>query len=182
MLARALLTKVVRCEHRHLLTALVRLTIALGERNSTRFRKQLLSVASLLATQLRYEEESLFPALLPVLRDDSVKALLAAHDEIIASMDSLAAIAADDAIAETQVNTGAAAIWRVMENQYASERLTVFFPELTEDAAKSVFTARGAVLDEQIDLTTWATSKRTHCPTAGRAREIHHQQNQSANG
>ena len=182
MLARALLTKVIRCEHRHLLTALVRLTIALGERNPARFRKQLESVTALLAVQFRYEEEALFPALVPVLHTDSVEALLAAHDEIISGMESLEAVAAADTIPETQVNAAAAVIWRVLENQYASERLTVLFCELTEDAAKSVFTARGTALDEQVDLTTWATSKRTHRPDFRAGQEVHHQQNQSANG
>src|SRR5687767_14260866 len=117
MLARVLLTKVVQCEHRHLLASLVRLTIAVAQRDLDAFRKQLQIVNRDLGYQFRYEADAFLPALLPRLGQEAIEDELAGHDDVIRCVNSLSDVAASAEITAAHVQAAAPLIWRMTENQ-----------------------------------------------------------------
>ena len=156
MLGRVLLTNFVQCDHRQARAALLRLTLALAQRDLAKFRDQFLRFNAALGAQLRYEEEAFFPALLPVLSEDSIEQFLKDHDEVIGCMESLAQIAGGDAIDETAVHSGAGTICRVMENVCASDRLSMLIRDLSEESAKSVIENRAHAVTDDFDSMTWA--------------------------
>lgn len=169
MLGRVLLTNIVRCDHRQMRAALLSLTVALAQRDLGGYRTQLRHFTAALGAQFRYEEEALFPALLPVLSEDSIEQLHKDHDGAIGCMESLARIAGRESIDEGAANSGLVAIWRVMENVCASDRTSVLIRDISEESARSVIECRSRAVTDDFDLTTWAQWLRER---SGRAADI----------
>src|SRR5574340_164669 len=86
-------TETFRGEHRQVRDRLLELIEAFGQRDRARIGSLPEQVARLTGPHFRYEEESLYPALVDIFGPDYIDKLLADHDQAIANAARLVELA-----------------------------------------------------------------------------------------
>ena len=152
---------VFREEHRVVRDLLLDLVDAYESGNSVRARKVLTEVARITGPHFRYEEETLYPALVPVFGKDYIEKLLGDHDFAIASAGRLVELTDGRELSATETAEAVRLTRGILPHVSDCEGLTIMVELFPEPAVASVLEARNRAREEGFDLLTWARGVRT---------------------
>jgi len=152
---------VFREEHRVVRDLLLDLVDAYESGNSVRARKVLTEVARITGPHFRYEEETLYPALVPVFGAEYIEKLLGDHDFAIASARRLVELTDGHGLSEEEQTRAVRLTRGILPHVSDCEGLTIMVELFPEPAVASVLEARDRAREEGFDLLTWARGVRT---------------------
>ena len=147
---------VFREEHRVVRDLLFDLLDAYELGDRARAAKVLSEVARITGPHFRYEEEALYPALVPVFGPDYIEKLLGDHDLAIASARRLVELTdgrepnGDESDEAVRLTRG------ILPHVSDCEGLTIMVELFPEAALESVLDARARAREAGLDLLTWA--------------------------
>lgn len=148
--------RIFRQEHRRVRDGLLDLVEAFRARDRSRAQALLGEIAELTGPHFRYEEESLYPALVGIFGPAYVEKLLADHDRAIAAARRLTEIAGGDELGEEHVREATELVREVLPHVSDCEGLSLMVERLDDEAVQSILDARGRALGEGLDLLRWA--------------------------
>ena len=152
---------VFREEHRVVRDLLLDLVDAYESGNSVRARKVLTEVARITGPHFRYEEETLYPALVPVFGAEYIEKLLGDHDFAIASARRLVELTDGHGLSEEEQTRAVRLTRGILPHVSDCEGLTIMVELFPGPAVESVLEARERAREEGFDLLTWARDVRT---------------------
>ena len=152
---------VFREEHRVVRDLLLDLVDAYENGNPVRARKVLTEVARITGPHFRYEEETLYPALVPVFGAEYIEKLLGDHDFAIASARRLVELTDGHGLSEEEQTRAVRLTRGILPHVSDCEGLTIMVELFPEPAVASVLEARNRAREEGFDLLTWARDVRT---------------------
>jgi len=144
-----------RDEHRAVRDALFDLDDALRSRDRERAAGIVERIAVLTGPHFRYEEESLYPALVEIFGDSYVESLLDDHDGAIAGARRLAELTSVP-IGDDEAEEGTEIARSILPHVSDCDGLSIMVERLDEGVVSSIFDARARSLDENLDLLAWA--------------------------
>ena len=156
MLAQVLLSNMLHCEHRQILQILVRLGFALGCRDMEAARRLAGALSAVAGPHFRAEEELLCPALSTALGEEYVEQILSAHDGFVASAQQLAELVREDALSNGEAQEGLRLVTGLACAVAECDKLPCYLGQISDADAKRILTARGRVLQENLDLWSWS--------------------------
>jgi hypothetical protein len=152
---------VFREEHRIVRDLLLDLVDGYETGNPGRAGKVLSEVARITGPHFRYEEEALYPALVPVFGPDYIEKLLGDHDLAIASARRLVELTDDRALSAAETSEAVRLTRGILPHVSDCEGLTIMVELFPEPALESVLESRARAREAGLDLLTWAREVRT---------------------
>lgn len=149
-----------REEHRIVRDLLLELIDAYQAPDPVRAARVLAEVARVTGPHFRYEEESLYPALVPVFGIEYIEKLLADHDFAIASARRLVALTADGELSRAEAGEAVRLTRGILPHVSDCEGLTIMAELFSDVELESVLEARDSAREEGLDLLTWAEQVR----------------------
>ncbi|MEJ5250540.1 MAG: hemerythrin domain-containing protein [Chthonomonadetes bacterium] len=149
-----------RAEHRQVRDLLLQLLQAFEQRNTSRASELVRSIAALTGPHFRYEEEAVYPALVPIFGDDYVQKLLSDHDRVISSAARLSALAQKQALEEGEVQEAVRLIRGILPHVSDCDGLSIMVECLPDEQVKQIMDTRSRSLADNVDLLRWATTLR----------------------
>ena len=149
-----------REEHRIIRDLLLNLVDAYAELDARRAGSLLAEVAQVTGPHFRYEEESLYPALVPVFGPEYIEKLLADHDFAIASARRLVELTDDGALDSAAAAEAVQLTRGILPHVSDCEGLTIMAELFSDADLDSVLEARAAAREAGLDLLTWAAEVR----------------------
>lgn len=150
-----------RGEHRQLQDALLALVQAFQTRDKLRIQALLDKLIFCAGPHFRYEEEALYPVLFEFSREECVRKLFAAHDDVIAVVRELVTIA------EKELTTAAGVLWAIhgigsiLSRIGDCDGLSMMLEYLPENRIQTILESRDKSRRAGLDLLTWARKTRT---------------------
>ena len=152
---------VFREEHRVVRDLLLDLVDAYESANPERAKKVLAEIARITGPHFRYEEETLYPALVPVFGAEYIEKLLGDHDFAIASARRLVELTDGRALSAAETAEAVRLTRGILPHVSDCEGLTIMVELFPEPAVESVLEARDRAREEGLDILTWARKVRT---------------------
>lgn len=151
---------IFREEHRIVRDALLELAEAFERRDRSRIESLLGQAAAFVGPHFRYEEESLYPALVGLFGEEYVEKLLSDHDRAIGIAQRLVEMAqgglSDDNVRQaTRLIRGS-----VLPHVSDCDGLSIMVEKLSEDEVQRVLDARERSLRDGLSLFDWASQVR----------------------
>ena len=152
---------VFRQEHRDIRDTLFELMEGFDCQSLPKIRHCLRRALDIIGPHFRYEEESIFPALVPLFGPGYVDRLLAEHDSAIGiaiRLDNIAAqteVSADDGSRMTALIRS-----RLLPHVSDCDGLSIMVERLPDETVRQILRAREQSLREGLDLFRWATQIR----------------------
>jgi len=153
-------TKLFRTEHREVRDALLELVDAFSERDHERIGTVLARVADLTGPHFRYEEESLYPALIGIFEQAYVEYLYEAHDGAIERARTLVELAGRETLSDEDVALATHLIREILPHVSDCDGLSVMVEVLPDEDVRGVLAARERTGEQGLDLLTWAATAR----------------------
>lgn len=153
-------TALFRAEHREVRDALLDLIDAFRARDHDRIGTLLERVATLTGPHFRYEEESLYPALVGLFEEAYVEYLYEAHDGAIARARELVELAGRETLSDEDVARAIHAIREILPHVSDCDGLSVMVEVLPEEHVRGILAARDRTNQLGLDLLTWADTAR----------------------
>lgn len=154
-------TALFRAEHRQVRDALLDLVDAFRERDRPRIETLLGRVATLTGPHFRYEEESLYPALVGIFEEAYVDYLYEAHDGAIDRARQLVELAGQETLSDDDVAAAVHAIREILPHVSDCDGLSVMVEVLPDDDVRTILAARERTNALGLDLLSWADTART---------------------
>ena len=149
-----------RAEHREIRDALLGLVQAFQARDLERARPLLLRTAELTGPHFRYEEDAMYPALVPNFGDEYIDKLLGDHDRAIGASQRLVEITKHNTLTDLEVRDGIRHVWGLLPHLSDCDGLSIMVECLPENQVEAIFTARDHSRHANLDLLTWASTIR----------------------
>lgn len=145
-----------REEHRAVRDALLDLMQAFEQRSSERARTLVGRIAALTGPHFRYEEETLYPALVEIFGSSYIRSLYQDHDGAIQGAERLAMLSNQDAWNETEVEEGIALVRDILPHVSDCDGLSIMVERLPDNKIEEIFTSRERCNKAGVDLLQWA--------------------------
>jgi hypothetical protein len=152
---------VFREEHRIVRDLLLELVRAFGTRDLALAGTVLGELATVTGPHFRYEEESLYPALVPIFGADYVEKLLGDHDYAIASARRLVELAGKDVLGDGEVAEAIRLARGILPHVSDCDGLAIMVELLPDTTVESLLETRDAAREDGLDLLTWAAEVRS---------------------
>jgi hemerythrin HHE cation binding domain-containing protein len=152
---------IFREEHRVVRDLLLALVDALEARDLERARTLLQQVAATAGPHFRYEEEALYPALVPIFGAGYIEKLVGDHDFAIASARRLAVVAAQNTLTDDEAAEAIRLVRGILPHVSDCEGLTIMAELFSDSVVESVLETREAAREAGLDLLAWAAEVRT---------------------
>lgn len=149
-----------REEHRAVRDGLLALADALQKKDSDTAQAQLSSIAVLTGPHFRYEEEALYPALVPFFGSDHVKSLYHDHDGAIAGAERLVELVGQSPLGEDEIAESTSIIRSILPHVSDCDGLSIMVERLSDGEVEEIFAARDRCNDAGLDLLSWASEVR----------------------
>lgn len=156
-----------REEHRAVRDAVFDLIDAFGARDREAAAALVERIAVLTGPHFRYEEESLYPALVKIFGPTYVDALIDDHDGAIAGARRLVELVSAP-IGEDESEEGARIARSLLPHVSDCDGLSLMVERLPDEDVRAVFDTRSRTLAADLDLLTWADNVR-HRPVLSQA-------------
>ncbi len=156
-----------REEHRAVRDALLDLVTAFRASDMERARVLLATIAALTGPHFRYEEESLYPALVSIFGKPYIEKLLEDHDGAIENSRRLATLGSRPSLSEAESEEAVALVRKILPHVSDCDGLSIMVERLDEDTVRNVFRVRESSNASGLDLFTWADSVRSRPVLAG---------------
>lgn len=152
--------EVFKDEHRSIRDALLNLIQAFRVRDLFGVRHFLKRAAALSGPHFRYEEESLYPALVAVLDEEQVQKLLGDHERAIDAARNLVQLAAQSELTDQNAQAGAKYARSLLPHVFECDGLSIMAELLPEQTMQQVLEVRDRSRQENLDLLRWADAVR----------------------
>lgn len=161
-------SRVFRDEHRRIRDTLFDLLRAFRERDPARIQDRLTECAACAGPHFRYEEESLYPALVEIFGQEYIDELYRAHDRAIGSAKRLIVLAGKNELGEGDVTEATRLILGILPHVSDCEGLSIMVEKLPNEKVQRLLETRERSLQENLDLIRWAEEVRgrTSIPAA----------------
>jgi len=153
-------SRIFREEHREVRDALLDLIAAFQDHDHEAAARQVGEVNRLAGPHFRYEEERLYPALVPIFGPDYVGQLLDDHDGAIAAARRLAALSGQGSWSDAEVEEAVGLARGLLPHVSDCDGLSIMVERLPEDEVEAVFEARESSRQEDLTLLEWAETVR----------------------
>jgi hypothetical protein len=147
-------------EHRTVRDLLFALVDAFEAGELESARALLRSLAEATGPHFRYEEESLYPELVPIFGAGYVDKLLRDHDWAIEHVRRLDALAAKDRLTDDETAEAVRLVRAILPHVSDCDGLTLMVELLPDVKVGSMLETREAALADGLDLLAWASTKR----------------------
>lgn len=151
---------IFREEHRQVRDALLALASAFENRDNDRARELLTTIATLTGPHFRYEEESLYPALVELFGDSYVDKLLRDHDLAIGRAGRLVELADAEPLGDDEVAEAIGDVRAILPHVSDCDGLSIMVEVLPSSATVAILESRERSLKANLDLLAWATGPR----------------------
>jgi hypothetical protein len=155
-----------REEHRYVRDLLLDLVRALEQRRLPDARALVGEIAAVTGPHFRYEEESLYPALVAIFGPEYVEKLRDDHDGAIASARRIAELASRDALTDGEVDEAVRLVRGILPHVSDCDGLSIMVELLADETVERIFAARDAARAEGLDLLEWGADPRRARPVA----------------
>lgn len=152
--------EIFRAEHRQVRDALLDLVDAFRLREKSRIAALLSKVARYAGPHFRYEEESLYPALVEFFGKEYVQELFRAHDRIIRTANDLVAIARKEELTEADVSSAIGGVRSILPHVSDCDGLSIMVEKFPAKQIRAILETRDASQRAGLDLLTWAAEVR----------------------
>jgi hypothetical protein len=156
--------KLFREEHRQIRDTLLDLLRAFQARDRARVQEGLKACAGYTGPHFRYEEESLYPALIEVFGEEYVNQLYRAHDGAIGAACRLIELAEKADLTEADIAEARRLILGILPHVSDCEGLSIMVEILPEEKVRGMLDTRDRALREGLDLIQWSTRARGRPP------------------
>lgn len=160
-------TTMFRAEHREVRDGLLDLVHALVANHMEECRALLGEIGALAGPHFRYEEEALYPALVPFFGGDLVDKLYAEHDDAIAIAFRLVDIVQADSLAPHEISEAVRLTRTLLPLVSKCDGLSLMAEVLERREIDRVFAARKCSLEQGLDLLAWASGPRILTQASG---------------
>jgi hypothetical protein len=151
---------IFREEHRTVRDLLLELIDAFEDRDLPRANVLLTRIATVTGPHFRYEEESLYPALVPIFGADYVEKLLDDHDGAIASARRLVELAGKRSLGVGDLAEAVRLVRGILPHVSDCEGLTIMVEILPDEQVETMLETRENANADGLDLLTWAAGVR----------------------
>lgn len=149
-----------RSEHRQIRDLLLELVQAYENHEKNRISELLSNVARYSGPHFRYEEETLYPALVHFFGPEYVRELFHAHDRAIATARELVALAEKDVLTEQEASSAIRQVRTILPHVTDCDGLSILVERLPAEQVRSILAARDRAKSAGLDLLTWAGAVR----------------------
>ncbi len=149
-----------RNEHRQIRDTLLALGEAFRNRDRKAIRARLEECTRFTGPHFRYEEEALYPALVPMFGRDYIDGLLEEHDLGIDASRRLSELAEHKALSQREVEEAQHLIQQMLPHVSGCDGLAIMMEVVPEAEVDRVLHARKRAQQENLDLLTWAEGLR----------------------
>jgi hypothetical protein len=147
-------------EHRVIRDLLLALVAAFEARDPQRALPLLVELAGVAGPHFRYEEESLYPALVPLFGAEYVDKLLSDHDVAIGSATRLVELSRRDALTAEEVAEAVRLLRGILPHVSDCDGLSIMVELLPDAAVESLLDSRQQAREAGLDLLDWAETVR----------------------
>jgi hypothetical protein len=147
-------------EHRTVRDLLLELVDAFEARDQPRARRLLGELANVAGPHFRYEEESLYPALVPIFGPGYVGKLRRDHDWAIDSARTLVALGAHERLDDAEVAEAVRLARGILPHGSDCDGLSIMVELLPDATVEALLETRARALAEGLDLLAWAEGPR----------------------
>lgn len=149
-----------RNEHRQIRDTLLALREAFGNRDRAEIRARLEECTRVTGPHFRYEEEALYPALIPLFGRDYVDELLEEHDLAIDAARRLSELAGREELTQREAEEAQHLVQQMLPHVSDCDGLAIMMEVVPQSQVDEVLRARERAQQENLDLLTWAEGLR----------------------
>lgn len=153
-------TQVFREEHRKIRDTLLELIDAFSRSELKRARDLLKQVAQTAGPHFRYEEESLYPALVKIFGDEYVDFLYSEHDRAISRAGRLVQLAQKESLSEQETDQAVQLIRKILPHVSDCDGLSIMVERLPEKTVQNILDTRDRSNIEGLNLMQWVDQVR----------------------
>lgn len=147
-------------EHRETRDTLLELSDAIENGDLDRAEELVQSVNEAAGPHFQYEEDALYPALIPFFGEEKVKELVAEHDEAIEAARTLADLTSQDSLTEAEKQEALQALPDIMVHVSDCDGLTVYLERADEEVFESIAESMDEAHERGLTLTEYDESVR----------------------
>ena len=153
-------TEIFREEHRKIRDTLLELIDAFSVRDLQRARTLLQRTAQYAGPHFRYEEETLYPALVQIFGEKYVEYLFSEHDRAIGRAGKLVELASKTILSNADVKQAVELIRAILPHVSDCDGLSIMVERLPEQTVQGVLDARERSNRSGLDLMQWTQQVR----------------------
>ncbi|HLG13244.1 MAG TPA: hemerythrin domain-containing protein [Blastocatellia bacterium] len=154
-------TQIFRDEHRKVRDVLFDLIQAFDRRDPQRIGALLGEAASYAGPHFRYEEESLYPALVEVFGRQYIEKLLHDHDRVIGTAARLVELSGKQALSVDDVAEATELVRSILPHVSDCDGLSIMVERLPAATVQDILATRERAWSENLELFTWTSGVRT---------------------
>jgi hemerythrin-like domain-containing protein len=143
-------------EHREVRDTLMDLVEAVKRDDVETAREKLAEIDELSGPHFRYEEETLYPALVEYFGEEQVIDLVEEHDEAIETARELDKLLQDETVPEDEKDSIVETVSPLLVHVSDCEGLTIYMEEMSDETLDKVAESRERALEENAPLTEYA--------------------------
>lgn len=162
-------TAIFAAEHRAVRDLLLALVDAFEARDPQRARPLLAELAAVAGPHFRYEEESLYPALVPIFGAGYVDKLVGDHDFAIGSAGRLVELACQDELSNEDGGEAVRLVRGILPHVSDCDGLSIMVELLPDADVQSLLETRDRAREHGVDLLSWAKHVRSRTVPAALA-------------
>jgi hemerythrin len=153
-------SQIFREEHRVVRDSLFDLIQAFRDRDAARAQSLLGSISSYAGKHFRYEEESLYPALVDVFGPEYIEKLFSDHDRVIKTAEDLVSLSQDQ-ITDDKAEEAVGLVRSILPHVSDCDGLSIMVERLPVGKVQNILDRRQRSLEENLDLFAWARQVRS---------------------
>ncbi|MGW3363022.1 hemerythrin domain-containing protein [Streptosporangium canum] len=160
-------TETFHAEHREVRDLLLALIDAFKSGDAAQVGKLVETLSAAIGPHFRYEEEAMYPGLLPLFGRNHVDKLLNDHDDAIRNIRELAELAEPamlndlEKIGEDQAARGIELVREILPHVSDCDGLSIMVETLPEDDVVHILATHDVARETDADLLTWVRTMRT---------------------
>ncbi|MGE5611803.1 MAG: hemerythrin domain-containing protein [Bacillota bacterium] len=155
------LTDAVRQEHREIRDTLIDLIEAFHQRDMKLVQSLLARFDMLMGPHFRYEEESVYHMMVPILGTDYIQQLLTEHDRMIGIAKRLMDFSEKDLLTDDELACAIKMIRRLLLHVSQCEGLSVMAERLSEEEVQRILDSRERAKKANVSLIEWSDAMRS---------------------
>jgi len=142
-------------EHRETRDNLLELSEAIEEGNLDRAEELAQEVNAAAGPHFQYEEDALYPALIPFFGEVKVKELVAEHDEAIEAARTLADLTSQDELTDEETQEALQALPNIMVHVSDCDGLTVYLERADDEVFEEIRESMDEAHEQSLTLTEY---------------------------
>jgi iron-sulfur cluster repair protein YtfE (RIC family) len=147
-------------EHRQTRDKCLELSDAIEAEDLDRARELVAAIDAAAGPHFQYEEDALYPALIPFFGEEKVKELVAEHDEAIDAAETLATLTSQESLTEDEKQEALRALPNIMVHVSDCDGLTVYLEKADEEVFEDIEESMQEANAEGLTLTEYDATVR----------------------